>query len=50
MTPDADISGAGASARTLVVTSREDLEMARQVTGVLGARTADGHPGGPTGV
>jgi acetate kinase len=34
---DADISAAGAKARTLVVTAREDLEVARQVRALLGA-------------
>ena len=34
---DADISAAGAAARTLVVTAREDLEIRRQVLEVLGA-------------
>lgn len=33
--PDADVSAAGAAVRTLVVTAREDLEMARQVRAVL---------------
>lgn len=33
---DADISAAGAAARTVVVTSREELEIARQVRGLLG--------------
>ena len=33
---DADISAAGAAAATLVVTSREDIEIARQVRAVLG--------------
>jgi len=32
---DADVSAPGASARTLVVLAREDLEIARQVRGVL---------------
>jgi len=35
--PDADVSASGASVRTLVVTAREDLEMARQVRAVLAA-------------
>ncbi len=34
---DADISADGARVRTLVVTAREDAEIARQVAGVLGA-------------
>ena len=34
--PDADISAAGASVRTLVVRAREDAEMARQARAVLG--------------
>jgi acetate kinase len=34
-TGDADISAAGASVRTLVVTAREDLEIARQVRATL---------------
>lgn len=33
--PDADVTASGASARTLVVTAREDLEIARQVRNVL---------------
>jgi acetate kinase len=33
--PDADVSAARATARTLVVAAREDLEMARQVRAVL---------------
>jgi acetate kinase len=33
--PDADVSSARATAHTLVVTAREDLEMARQVRAVL---------------
>jgi acetate kinase len=33
---DADISAAGAAVRTVVVTAREDLEIARQVRGLLG--------------
>ena len=35
--PDADISTAGAAARTLVVTSREDLEIAASVEQLLGS-------------
>ena len=35
--PDVDVSDAGASVRTVVVAAREDLEIARQVDGVLGA-------------
>ena len=35
--PDCDISGDGAPARTLVVESREDLEIARGVTELLGS-------------
>jgi acetate kinase len=35
VTPDADISSPGASARTLVLKAREDLEIARQVTHLL---------------
>ena len=34
---DADITGEGSSARVVVLTAREDLEIARQVRGVLGA-------------
>jgi acetate kinase len=34
-TADADISSSDASARTLVISAREDLEIARQVRGVL---------------
>ena len=37
---DADITAAGVAVRTVVVTSREDLEIARQVRGLLG-RPAD---------
>ncbi|MEO8092406.1 MAG: acetate/propionate family kinase [bacterium] len=37
---DEDIGAADASVRTLVVTSREDLEIARQVRGLLGERSA----------
>ena len=33
--PDAEVSGPGASVRTLVVRSREDAEMARQVRALL---------------
>jgi acetate kinase len=39
-TADADISAAGARARTVVVTAREDLEIRRQVLAALGARPA----------
>ncbi|MGY1821751.1 acetate/propionate family kinase [Geodermatophilus sp. SYSU D00079] len=35
-TGDGDVSAPGAAARTVVVTAREDLEIARQVTSVLG--------------
>ena len=35
-TADADISAVGASAATLVIAAREDLEIARQVRSVLG--------------
>jgi acetate kinase len=38
-TADAEIGAAGAAARTVVVTAREDLEVARQVRGLL-ARSA----------
>ena len=38
---DADISSAGASARTVVVTAREDLEIACQVRGLLGTGPVD---------
>jgi len=41
-TGDADVSHADARVRTLVVTAREDLEIARQVRQVLGVS-------GPTG-
>ncbi|HEY8523700.1 MAG TPA: hypothetical protein VIL48_01970 [Acidimicrobiales bacterium] len=34
--PDADVTGAGAAARVLVVAAREDLEIARGVRSVLG--------------
>lgn len=37
---DADISAAGAAVRTVVVTSREDLEIARQVRALLGRPAA----------
>ncbi len=37
---DRVVSPAGAGVRVLVVTAREDLEIARQVTGILTARTA----------
>ena len=36
-TDDREISAAGAAVRTLVVAAREDLEIAREVRGVLGA-------------
>jgi acetate kinase len=39
-TADADIGGAGAGVRTVVVTAREDLEIRRQVLHVLGAGPA----------
>jgi acetate kinase len=39
-TGDADVSRAGARARTFVVAAREDLEIARQVRAVLGAPSA----------
>ena len=42
-TPDADISEEGAGVQTVVVTAREDLEIARQVRSTL----ADGAFGGP---
>jgi acetate kinase len=35
-TADADVTGAGSAARVLVVTAREDLEIAREVRGVCG--------------
>jgi acetate kinase len=35
-TPDADLSATGALARTLVITAREDVEIARQTRSVLG--------------
>jgi acetate kinase len=35
-TPDVDISSEGAHARTIVVAAREEIEIARQVTAVLG--------------
>lgn len=41
-TADADIGAAGATVRTLVVTAREDLEIARQVRGVVDSRPEDG--------
>ena len=34
-TGDADVSAPGAAVRTLVVTAREDLEIARQVTDLV---------------
>jgi acetate kinase len=34
--PDADVSAPGARARTLVLAAREDLEIAAEVTGLLG--------------
>jgi acetate kinase len=37
-TADADISAASANVRTLVITAREDIEIARQVRAALGAR------------
>ncbi len=37
-TGDADISADGADTRTVVVTAREDLEIARQVREVLDSR------------
>jgi acetate kinase len=43
-TRDGDISRAGAAVRTLVITSREDLEMARQVASVLQLTTATDTP------
>jgi len=33
--PDADVTAAGASVRTVVIEAREDLEMARQVRACL---------------
>jgi acetate kinase len=36
-TGDTDISGAGGAVRTVVVTAREDLEIARQVTELMSA-------------
>jgi acetate kinase len=41
---DADISAEGTSARVLVVTAREDLEIARQVRHVLGADSGRPEP------
>jgi acetate kinase len=38
---DADVSAADARARALVIVAREDLEIARQVRGVLGAAVSD---------
>ena len=35
--PDADVSDEGAEARTLVITAREDVQMAREVRGAVGA-------------
>jgi acetate kinase len=35
-TTDADVSAPGAGVRTVVVTAQEDLEVAREVTRVLG--------------
>jgi acetate kinase len=43
-TADAEIGAPGAVVRTLVVTAREDLEVARQVRAALGAASA-GEPG-----
>jgi acetate kinase len=38
--PDCDISAPGAAVATLVITAREDIEIARQTRAVLGAGTA----------
>jgi acetate kinase len=35
-TPDADVGAPGAAVRTVVVTAREDLEIARQVRDLVG--------------
>ena len=43
-TSDADVTAAGAGARTIVVTAREDLEIRRQVTEVLGERMPSAAP------
>jgi acetate kinase len=42
-TSDADISEAGAAVRTLVVTAREDVEIARQTRWALDGRQLEGH-------
>jgi acetate kinase len=36
VTADADVSAAGAAVRTVVVTAREDVEVAREARRVLG--------------
>jgi acetate kinase len=42
--PDCDISAPGAAVATLVITAREDIEIARQTRAVLGAGTAAPQP------
>jgi acetate kinase len=46
VTGDADISSAGAAVRTVVVTAREDLEIARQVQHLVPTVPAVGQPDG----
>ena len=43
-TPDAELTASGATARTLVIASREDLEIAVQVRDVMGAAASGGSP------
>ena len=43
---DADVTAPGAAARTVVVTAREDLEIRRQVTEVLGEQVSSAAPAG----
>ena len=40
---DAEVTGSGATVRTLVIVAREDLEVVRQVREVLGWRSASAH-------
>jgi acetate kinase len=40
---DAEVTGPGATVRTLVIVAREDLEVVRQVRDVLGRRSASAH-------
>lgn len=41
---DADIAASGASVRTLVITAREDLQIAREVRGLLNSNRAPARP------